>query len=77
MPAGVVRLRPTQHAHTFKVISEAPGKKLNLFAPAAMVGFFEELAEAEATGQATPELLDAIAARHHMHVLGPVPDAYL
>jgi hypothetical protein len=42
-----------------------------------MTQFFEELADAEATGSATPELLDEIAARSHMDVLGPVPETYL
>src|ERR1700709_2754140 len=37
---------PPNVVHTFKVVSEEPGKKLNLFSPAAMVGFFEELADA-------------------------------
>ncbi len=50
VPAGVV--------HTFKVVSEEPGKKLNLFSPAAMVGFFEELADAETSGTATPACHD-------------------
>ncbi len=63
--------------HTFKVISQRPGKKLNLFAPAAMQGFFEELAAAEAAGTVSPEDLGAISGRHHMEVVGPVPDTYL
>ena len=38
----------------------------------------EELADAEAAGAATtPELLDQIAGRHAMDVVGPVPDGYL
>ncbi len=76
-PPGSFVYVPRNTPHTFKVVSEAPGTKLNLFTPAAMVGFFEELADAEAVGQPTPELLDAIAVRHHMDVLGPVPDSYL
>ncbi len=68
---------PPNVVHTFKVVSEEPGKKLNLFSPAAMVGFFEELAEAEANGTATPELLDEICERNHMGVVGPVPETYL
>lgn len=68
---------PPNVAHTFKVVSEGPGKKLNLFSPAAMVGFFEALSDAEANGTATPELLDEISERNHMVVLGPVPDTYL
>jgi mannose-6-phosphate isomerase-like protein (cupin superfamily) len=63
--------------HTFKVTSPGCGRKLNLFAPAAMVGFFEELALAEAAGRPTPEILDAIAGRNAMEVVGPVPDTYL
>jgi mannose-6-phosphate isomerase-like protein (cupin superfamily) len=76
-PAGTFVYVPQDTPHTFKVVSDEPGKKLNLFSPAAMVGFFEELSLAESTGQATPELLDDIALRHHMEVLGPVPDTYL
>ena len=76
-PPGSFVYVPRDVPHTFKVVSESAGRKLNLFAPAAMVGFFEELAAAEASGDATPELLDAIALRNHMEVLGPVPDTYL
>jgi hypothetical protein len=49
----------------------------SIFSPAAMLGSFEELAAAEASGTATPEVLDAIAARNNVEMLGPVPDAYL
>jgi quercetin dioxygenase-like cupin family protein len=76
-PPGTFVFVPRGIPHTFKVISSGPGKKLNLFAPAAMVGFFEELAVAEAAGHATPELLDVIATRNAMDVVGPVPDTYL
>ena len=68
---------PPNIGHTFVVVSDEAGKKLNLFSPAAMVGFFEDLAEAEATGTATPELLGQISERHHMEIIGPVPDTYL
>jgi hypothetical protein len=59
----------------FQVTSETPGKKLNIFAPHAMVGFFEALAAAD--GEVTPKQLAAIAADHHMEVVGPVPGTYL
>jgi quercetin dioxygenase-like cupin family protein len=68
---------PPNVAHTFVVVSDGPGKKLNLFSPAAMVGFFEQLAEAEAHGTATPERLNEISEANHMGILGPVPDTYL
>ena len=84
VPSGEHRCRPGSFvyvprgvAHTFKVVSETPGKKLNLFSPHAMVGFFESLAAAEARGDATPELLDSIAAENAMEVVGPVPETYL
>lgn len=68
---------PPNVVHTFVVVSDVPGKKLNLFSPAAMVGFFEELAEAEANGTATPERLGEISERNHMGIVGPVPESYL
>jgi mannose-6-phosphate isomerase-like protein (cupin superfamily) len=76
-PAGSFVYIPCGSPHTFKVTSAEAGKKLNLFTPASMVGFFEELAAAEAAGTATAELLDRIAERNHMEVLGPVPETYL
>ena len=68
---------PSNVVHTFVVVSEEPGKKLNLFSPAAMVGFFEDLAAAEGNGTVTPQLLGEISERHHMGIAGPVPDTYL
>ena len=76
-PPGTFVYVPRATPHTFKVVSAGPGKKLNLFSPAAMVHYFEELADAEAAGSVTPELLDEIAARSHVEVLGPVPESYL
>ena len=66
---------PRGVSHTFQVTSEMPGKKLNIFAPHAMVGFFEALAATN--GEVTTEQLAAIAADHDMEVVGPVPSTYL
>lgn len=76
-PAGSFVYVPRGMVHSFRVTSEGPGKKLNLFTPAAMVGFFEELAASEADGTATPDLLSEIAERNQMDIVGPVPDSYL
>jgi quercetin dioxygenase-like cupin family protein len=76
-PPGTFVYVPRDTPHTFKVVSDKPGTKLNLFSPAAMVGYFEELAEAAASGSATPDVLAEIAERNNVEVLGPVPDAYL
>jgi hypothetical protein len=76
-PTGTFVYVPAGTPHTFTVAGEAPGRKLNLFTPAAMVGYFEALAAAEADGTINEQLLGAIAERHHMEVLGPVPEGYL
>ena len=76
-PAGSFVYVPRGAAHTFMVTSAVPGKKLNLFTPAAMVRFFEELAAAEAAGIVSPDKLGEIAERSKMEVLGPVPESYL
>ena len=76
-PPGTFVYVPAGIAHTFRVVSDAPGSKLNLFTPAAMVAFFEELADAEAAGAADEKLLGEIAVRSNMEIVGPVPEAYL
>ena len=68
---------PRGVAHTFQVVSEGPGEKLNLFAPSAMVSFFSALADAEGAGEVTPDMLDQIALASHMEVVGPVPETYV
>lgn len=76
-PPGSFVYVPANVPHTFKVVSQESGKKLNIFSPAAMVGFFEDLAEAEANGTATPELLGQISESPKMGIVGPVPKTYL
>jgi quercetin dioxygenase-like cupin family protein len=76
-PPGTFVYVPRNTPHTFKVVSALPGRKLVLFSPAAMLGYFEELAAAEMAGTVTPAVLDAIAARNNVEMLGPVPDRYL
>lgn len=76
-PAGTFVYVPQHAPHTFKLVSEGYGRKLNIFSPAAMVGFFEQLSDVESRGEATLELLDQIAQRHEMEIVGPVPDTYL
>lgn len=76
-PAGTFVYVPQHAPHTFKLVSDGYGRKLNIFSPAAMVGFFEQLSDAESRGEATVELLGQIAERHEMEIVGPVPDTYL
>jgi mannose-6-phosphate isomerase-like protein (cupin superfamily) len=76
-PPGTFVYVPAGVRHTFQVRSGAAGRKLNLFAPAAMESFFEELSVAEAAGTADEATLGEIASRAHMEIVGPVPESYL
>lgn len=74
-PAGSFVHVPVGMTHTFR--SVAPGsRKLNLYTPSGMVGYFDELAEGLRRGLGEAGL-DDIARRHGMEVTGTVPEGYL
>jgi len=75
-PAGSFIFIPAGVEHGFRVGS-VPSRKLNLYAPAAMIGYFDELSAALASGRADDSALSEIAERHGMEVTGPVPEGYL
>jgi mannose-6-phosphate isomerase-like protein (cupin superfamily) len=75
-PAGTFIFIPAGLRHGFRV-GGVPSRKLNLYAPAAMVGYFDELSAVIAADQADPTRLDQIARRYQMEVVGPVPKGYL
>jgi mannose-6-phosphate isomerase-like protein (cupin superfamily) len=75
-PAGSLIYIPAGLRHGFRV-GTVPSRKLVLYSPAAMIGYFDELAAAIAAGDADPTRLDAIALRFGMEVVGPVPEGYL
>lgn len=75
-PAGSFIYIPSGLRHGFRVGS-VPSRKLNLYSPAAMVGYFDDLSDAIAAAAADPASLDVIALRHGMEVVGPVPEGYL
>ena len=69
IPAGV--------NHGFRV-GPAPSRKLNIYVPAAMIGYFDELAAADATAATLDaDTLSELAQRYGMQVTGPVPEGYL
>ena len=68
IPAGVV--------HGFRV-GDVPSRKLNLYTPAAMVGYFDDLSAELTSGVDRPDRVAAIAEKYAMDVVGPVPEAYL
>jgi hypothetical protein len=51
-------------------------RKLNLYTPSAMEGYFDELAEGLRAG-VDEAGLDEIAGRYAMDVLGPAPEGYV
>lgn len=73
--AGSFVYIPRGMPHTFRV-GDAGSRKLNLYTPSAMEGYFEELGEALRTG-VDEEGLAEIAGRYSMDVLGPAPEGYL
>jgi quercetin dioxygenase-like cupin family protein len=75
-PAGSFIFIPAGAPHGFRVGS-APSRKLNVYVPAAMVGYFDELSEANKKGGADPQVLSEIAKKYSMEVLGPVPEGYV
>lgn len=75
-PAGSFIYIPQGVSHGFRV-GPVPSRKLNIYTPAAMVGYFDELSEAIAQEEADSDTLAKIADRYGMEVIGPLPDAYL
>ena len=75
-PAGSFIYVPAGIRHGFRVGS-VPSRKLNLYTPAAMVGYFDELSAAIGGDDADDAQLDAIARRYGMEIVGSVPEGYL
>lgn len=74
-PAGSFIFIPAGVPHGFRV-GTLPSRKLNLYTPAAMIGYFDELSAALARGDADADLAE-IAGRYGMEITGPVPEGYL
>ena len=75
-PAGSFIFIPAGIEHGFRV-GRAASRKLNLYVPAAMVGYFDDLSVAIASGRMEPDALSGIALKYGMEVRGPVPEGYL
>ncbi|HEV2477998.1 MAG TPA: cupin domain-containing protein [Candidatus Dormibacteraeota bacterium] len=75
-PAGSFIFIPAGLPHGFRVGATA-SRKLNLYTPAAMVGYFDDLSEAIRAGVVETDQLSDIATRYSMEVLGPVPEGYV
>jgi hypothetical protein len=67
---------PQGVAHGFRT-GDAPGRKLNFYFPASMVGYFDDLAAALGDEDVDEEQLAAIATAHRMEIVGPPTDRYV
>jgi len=74
-PAGSFIFIPTGMAHGFRV-GKVASRKLNIYTPAAMVGYFDDLAAALRENSVEEASLSEIARRYSMEVIGPVPEGY-
>ena len=64
IPAGV--------EHGFRV-GDVQSRKLNIYVPAAMIGFFDEMGK---PGQLSEAEVVALARKYSMEITGPVPEGY-
>src|SRR5438876_6754025 len=64
-PAGSFIFVPAGRRHGFRV-GDVASRKLNLYSPAAMVGYFDELSALTAGGEPDPAAVDAIGRRYGM-----------
>jgi mannose-6-phosphate isomerase-like protein (cupin superfamily) len=75
-PTGSFIYIPAGMRHGFRVGS-VPSRKLNLYTPASMVGYFDELSLSIAAGESDTASLGEISIRFGMEITGPVPEGYL
>ncbi|MFL5983109.1 MAG: cupin domain-containing protein [Gaiellaceae bacterium] len=75
-PAGSFIFIPAGMRHGFRV-GDVPSRKLNFYFPASMIGYFDDLSAAIRGGEVEESLLEDVARRHSMEIVGPVPESYV
>jgi len=75
-PAGSFIFIPVRVPHGFKV-GNVPSRKLNFYFPAAMIGYFDDLAAGLGRDDMDDERLADIARIHSMEVVGPPAERYV
>ena len=74
--AGSFIFIPQGVPHGFKV-GDVPSRKLNMYFPAAMIGYFDDLASALQRESVSDDDLGEIAAAHAMEIVGPPSERYV
>jgi mannose-6-phosphate isomerase-like protein (cupin superfamily) len=75
-PAGSFVFVPQGVHHGFRT-GETPGRKLNFYFPASMIGYFDDLAAALRRQDVTDEQLTRIATAHAMEIVGSPSERYV
>ena len=75
-PAGSFVFIPQGVRHGFRT-GGVPSRKLNFYFPAAMTGYFDDLAAALARETVSDVELAEIATTHAMEIVGPPSDTYV
>jgi mannose-6-phosphate isomerase-like protein (cupin superfamily) len=75
-PAGSFIFIPAGMRHGFRV-GASRSRKLNFYFPAVMVGYFDDLSDALQRADVDDDVLDDIARRHSVEIVGPVPETYV
>lgn len=75
-PAGSFIFIPQGVRHGFRV-RDVASRKLNLYFPASMIGYFDDLALALRRESVTEEELAGIAGAHGMEIVGPPSERYV
>jgi quercetin dioxygenase-like cupin family protein len=75
-PTGSFIFIPRGVRHGFRV-GEVPSRKLNFYFPAAMIGYFDDLAAALRRGDVDDDALAEIAHAHSVEVVGPPSERYV
>ena len=75
-PAGSFVFIPRGARHGFRV-GAVPSRKLNVYLPASMIGYFDDLAVALGREGVGEDELAAIASEHRMEIVGPPSERYV
>jgi hypothetical protein len=75
-PAGSFIFIPVGAPHGFRV-GDVPSRKLNFYFPAAMIGYFDDLAAALRRDEVDDGELAEIARRYSMEIVGPQSEHYV